>query len=106
MEKETSDTWPSVTSQLKVDVQPDRAAVFVDGRFLGHAGELGGAFHSMLLSPGTHRIKIELPGYQSFETDVTMAAGQKSMVKTNLKKGSIHQADALINEANNSNQNK
>jgi hypothetical protein len=28
------------------------------------------------------------------------------MVKTNLKKGSIHQADALINEANNSNQNK
>jgi len=25
MEKETSDTWPSVTAQLKVDVQPDRA---------------------------------------------------------------------------------
>jgi hypothetical protein len=100
MEKETNDIWPSVTAQLKMDVQPDRAAVFVDDRFLGHAGELGGAFHSMLLSPGTHRIKIELPGYQSFETDVTMVAGQKSVVKTNLTKGSIHQADALINEAN------
>jgi hypothetical protein len=99
MEKETNNTWPSVTAQLKVDVQPDRAAVFVDDRFLGHAGELGGAFHSMLLSPGTHRIKVELPGYQSFETDVTLVAGQKSVVKTNLAKGSIHQADALINQA-------
>jgi PEGA domain len=106
MQKETSDTWPSVTAQLKVDVQPDRAAVFVDNRFLGHAGELGGAFHSMLLSPGTHRIKVELPGYQSFETDVTLVAGQKSVVKTNLAKGSIHQADALIDDANNSGRDK
>jgi hypothetical protein len=106
MEKETSDTWPSVTAQLKVDVQPDRAAVFVDDRFLGHAGELGGAFHSMLLSPGTHKIKVELPGYQSFETDVTLVAGQKSVVKTNLAKGSIHQADPLIVEDNNSGRDK
>jgi hypothetical protein len=101
MQKETSDTWPSVTAELKVDVSPDRAAVFVDNRFLGHAGELGGAFHSMLLSPGTHKIKVELPGYQSFETDVTLVAGQKSVVKTNLAKGSIHQADALIDESSN-----
>src|ERR1700730_10156148 len=106
MQKDTSDTWPSVTAELKVDVNPDRAAVFVDNRFLGHAGELGGAFHSMLLSPGTHRIKVELPGYQSFETDVTLVAGQKSVVKTNLAKGSIHQADALIDEANNSGHDK
>jgi hypothetical protein len=101
MQKETNDTWPSVTAQLKVDVQPDRAAVFVDNRFLGHAGELGGAFHSMLLSPGTHQIKVELPGFQTFETEVTLVAGQKSVVKTNLAKGSIHQADSLIDEANN-----
>jgi hypothetical protein len=101
MQKETSDTWPSVTAELKVDVSPDRAAVFVDNRFLGHAGELGGAFHSMLLSPGTHKIKVELPGYQSFETDVTLVAGQKSVVKTNLAKGSIHKADALIDESSN-----
>ena len=102
MQKDTSNTWPSVTAELKVDVHPDRAAVFVDDRFLGHAGELGGAFHSMLLSPGAHRIKVELPGYQSFETDVTLVAGQKSVVKTNLEKGSIHQADALIDDTNNS----
>jgi len=100
MQKEPNDTLPKVTAQLKIDVQPDRAAVFVDDRFLGHAGELGGAFHAMLLSPGAHRIKVELPGYQSFETDVSLVAGQKSVVKTNLSKGSIHQADALIDQSN------
>lgn len=101
MQKDTSNTYPKVTSQLKIDVQPDRAAVFVDNKFLGHAGELGGAFHAMLLSPGSHRIKVELPGYQSFETEVNLVAGQKSVVKTSLAKGSIHQADPLIDEANN-----
>jgi hypothetical protein len=100
MQKDTSDTWPSVTAQLKVDVNPDRAAVFVDDKFLGHAGELGGTFHSMLLSPGTHRIKVELPGYKTFETDVTLVAGQKSVVKTSLAKGSITQADSLIDQTN------
>jgi hypothetical protein len=103
MKKASSDTWPSVTAELKVNVSPDRAAVFVDDRFLGHAGELGGAFHAMLLSPGTHRIKVTLPGYRTFEQEVTLVAGQKSVVKTDLAKGSIRQADALIDEANNSN---
>ena len=106
MVKDRSETWPTVTAQLKVDVQPDRAAVFVDDKYLGHAGELGGKFHSMLLSPGTHRIKVELPGYQTFESDVTLVAGQKSEVKTTLAAGSIHQADSLINQANNSGQEK
>jgi hypothetical protein len=106
MERATDETLPKVTAELKVDAQPDRAAVFVDDRFLGHAGELGGAFHSMLLSPGTHRIKVVLPGYQSFETDVTMVAGQKSVVKTNLAKASIRQADALIDDSNAPNRGK
>jgi hypothetical protein len=98
MQRAEDETYPKVTAELKVDVQPDRAAVFVDDRFLGHAGELGGAFHSMLLSPGAHRVKVELPGYQPFETDVNLVAGQKSVVKTHLEKGSIHQADALIDQ--------
>jgi hypothetical protein len=46
-----------------------------------------------------HRVKIELPGYQTFESDVSLVAGQKSIVKTDLVKGSINQADSLIKEA-------
>jgi len=87
---------PSVTSQIKLTVQPARAAVFLDNNYIGHAGELGGAVHSLLVSPGKHRIKIELPGYRTFETEVSLLAGQKSEVKTELVKGSIVQASTDI----------
>src|SRR5580658_8913462 len=87
---------PDVTSELKVTVQPKRAAVFLDGNYVGHASELGGKFHSLLVSPGKHKIKIELPGYRTFETVVEVLAGQKSEVKTELLKGSIEQAGADI----------
>jgi hypothetical protein len=83
---------PDVTVTLKLTVQPGRAAVFLDGQYIGHAGELGGAVHSLSISPGKHRIKIELPGYRTFETEVNLVQGQKSEVKTELVKGSIEQA--------------
>jgi hypothetical protein len=87
---------PAVTATLKVTVQPGRAAVFLDGNYVGHASELGGATHSLLISPGKHRIKVELPGYRTFETEVNLLAGQKSEVKTELAKGSIEQASPDI----------
>lgn len=87
---------PDVTSQLKINVQPKRAAVFLDGNYIGHASELGGKFHYLLISPGKHQLKVELPGYRTFETEVDVLAGQKSEVKTELVKGSIEQAGAEI----------
>jgi uncharacterized membrane protein len=83
---------PDVTATLKITVQPGRAAVFLDDQYIGHASELGGAVHSLSISPGKHRIKVELPGYRTFETEVNLLRGQKSEVKTELVKGSIEQA--------------
>ena len=87
---------PDITSTLKLTVEPGRAAVFLDGRFVGHASEFGGSFHSMLISPGKHDIKVELPGYRTFQTEVNLLAGQKSEIKTELVKGSIEQASPEI----------
>jgi PEGA domain len=83
---------PTVTSMLKITVHPPRAAVFLDDKYVGHTGELGGSVHALLVTPGKHRVKIELPGYRTFETEVNLIAGQKSEVKTELVKGSIVQA--------------
>lgn len=101
MQRDPRAIIPRVTATLKLDIQPTRAAVFVDNTFLGHAGELGGAFHSMLISPGRHEIKVELPGYRTFETEVNLLAGQKSEIKTDLVQGSIEQAGRLIMEPGN-----
>jgi hypothetical protein len=87
---------PDTTATLKLTVQPARAAVFLDGNFVGHASEFGGSLHSMLISPGKHQIKVELPGYRTFETDINLLPGQKSEVKTELAKGSIEQAGPEI----------
>jgi hypothetical protein len=100
MQKARGAVWGTATVAMKLDVQPERAAVFVDDAFVGHAGEFGGAFHSMLVSPGKHRIKVELPGYQTFETEVNLRVGQKTEVKTELLPGSIEQAGPLIKQPN------
>jgi hypothetical protein len=89
---------PSATAILKLTVQPTRAAVFLDDSYVGHVGEFGGTFHSMVVAAGKHRIKIELPGYRTFETEVNLLAGQKSEVKTDLVKGSINQNDAMVKQ--------
>src|ERR1700730_12804355 len=60
---------PAVTATLKVTVHPGRAAVFLDGHYVGHASELGGKTHSLVISPGKHQIKVELPGYRTFDTE-------------------------------------
>ena len=88
---------PDITAELKLNVAPGRAAVFLDDKYVGHASEFGG-LHSMLISPGKHRIKVGLPGYRTFETEVNLLAGQKSEVKTELVKGSIQQAGPEIKQ--------
>jgi hypothetical protein len=89
-------TSPDVTATLKLNIEPKRAAVFLDDKFVGHASEFGGKFHSMLISPGKHRIKVELPGYRTYDTEINLLAGQKTEVKTILVPGSIEQAGPLI----------
>ncbi|HEY2459299.1 MAG TPA: PEGA domain-containing protein [Candidatus Acidoferrum sp.] len=87
---------PTVTATLKLTVHPGRAAVFLDGKYVGHASEFGGAVHSMTIGAGKHRVKVELAGYRTFETEVNLLAGQKSEVKTDLIRGSIEQASPSI----------
>jgi PEGA domain len=88
----------TATATLKLTIQPDRAAVFLDDWYVGHVGEFGGKFHSMQIPAGKHRIKIELPGYRTFETEINLIAGQKSEVKTEMVKGSIELNDATIKQ--------
>ena len=79
--------YSAVTGEVRLSIDPDRAAVFVDDQFAGHAHEFGGAGRAMLLSPGHHQIKITLPGYKSFTTEIDVRANQKYDIKTQLPRG-------------------
>jgi len=73
-------------AELRLDIQPKRAAVYVDGGYMGHGGDFGGRFHSMLVAPGKHQLKVELDGYQPYETEITANANEKSRLNIVLQK--------------------
>lgn len=87
LEKDTRIQLPRITAEIKLEVNPNRAAVFVDGVFVGHVAEFGGIGRALLVTPGKRKITISLPGYQTFETDIDLVPNQKSTVKTDLVKG-------------------
>jgi PEGA domain len=90
MEKDPNAQYPAKNAaNLKLTVVPDRAAVFVDNGYVGHASDFGGAFRSMTVAPGKHKIRVALPGYHDFETDITLAANQKSEIKAELVKSNV-----------------
>jgi hypothetical protein len=83
-------------AEVRLDVRPERAAVFLDDNFVGHVNEFYGIGRGMLVIPGKHRIKIDLGGYKTFETEVNLLPHQKFTLKTELLEGSINDADPLI----------
>jgi hypothetical protein len=86
MQKASTGALPAVWSEVKIAVHPSRAAVFLDGRFVGHVGEFEGAGHALLVVPGSHQIKIALPGYNTFESNISPLPKQKVELKTELVK--------------------
>jgi len=89
-------TVPEVTATLKLNIKPKRAAVFLDEKYVGHASEFGGKFRSMKISPGKHKVRVELPGFRTFLTEVDLMANQETEVKTELVPGSIQQNTPII----------
>jgi hypothetical protein len=87
---------PKTSSEVKLDVLPGRAAVFLDDNFVGNVDEFYGFGRGMLVAPGKHRFKIALAGYKTFETEVELLPRQKFALKTVLITGSINDADPII----------
>jgi hypothetical protein len=86
MTKDTRYVMPPVTSEIKMSVNPGRAAVFLDGQFVGHAAEFGGIGKSLIVAPGHRKLSLSLPGYETFNTEVDLSPNQKFVLKTDLVK--------------------
>lgn len=100
MSKDPGAQYPGVTAQVKIVVNPNRAAVFLEDQFVGYVDQFDGPGQWLLVAPGKHRFKITLPGYRTFETEVNLAANQTFELKTDLLKGSIQQEEPLMKTGN------
>ena len=72
-------------AHVKMEVKPERAAVFVDGAYVGTPHEFHS--HRLALAPGRHKIRIGLSGYHEFTTDVNLQPSQEMTIRTRLTPG-------------------
>jgi hypothetical protein len=72
--------------ELRLDVSPRHAQVFVDGYFAGQVDNFDGAFQAIKLEAGTYRIEITAPGYETLTFDVRITPGQKIRYQGELRR--------------------
>jgi hypothetical protein len=61
------------TGGLQLDVEPRRALVYVDGRFVGAVDAFSGYYHHLDLPAGVHRVELLAPGYDPLLVDVAVS---------------------------------
>ena len=62
----------------KFGVSPDQARIFLDGRYVGIADDWddrGGGKTLDIGRDGTHRVRLELPGYKPLQLEIVVASG-------------------------------
>ena len=75
-------------AELRLDIQPKKAAVYMDGGYMEHGSDFGVRFHSMLVIPGKHKLRVELDGYIPYEVEINAVANEKSRMSIALLKSS------------------
>jgi hypothetical protein len=75
---------PGDSAYLKTAVNPGRAGVFVDGKYVGPAANFRIA-RKYTLPPGRHEVRLVDPRYEEFTTTVDLAAGKTSTVSQTMK---------------------
>ena len=62
--------------ELRLDVSPRHAHVFVDGYYAGIVDDFDGAFQALKLESGAYRVDISAPGFETLTFDVRINPGQ------------------------------
>jgi hypothetical protein len=60
---------------VRVQVQPSRTSVYVDGHLAGVADDFDGIGQALSLAPGRHELTLELDGYRTHRVMIYMSEG-------------------------------
>ena len=72
------------TGYLKTKVDPGRAGVFIDGKYVGPAGNFGVA-RKYTVAAGDHEVRLSEPRYEDLVTKVTIQAGKTTKLTEAMK---------------------
>jgi hypothetical protein len=73
------------TGSVRIRVRPREAQVFVDGSYAGIVNDFDGVFQELRLSPGSHKIEVRMPGFESAFFDVYIQPGRTIDVLEDLR---------------------
>jgi len=74
-------------AELRLDIRPKNAAVFVDDMYVGHGSDFGGRYHSLFVSPEKHQLKVTLGGYKTYQMQIEPPPNRKTEMKITLDLG-------------------
>jgi hypothetical protein len=74
---DTYGTYGYPIGELRLQVRPREAQVFVDGSYAGTVDEFDGTFQSLRLEEGDYQIEIVLEGFEPLTFDVRITPGEK-----------------------------
>jgi hypothetical protein len=69
---------------LKTKVDPGRAGVFIDGKYVGPAGNFGMS-RKYAVATGEHEVKLSEPRYEDIVTKVAIQPGKTAELAQNMK---------------------
>jgi hypothetical protein len=72
---------------VDMNVKPNHAEVWVDGKYMAEARDLDGYPSYLWLKGGAHHVVVYKGGYEKFEEDVEVQPGFKRELKIRLEKG-------------------
>ncbi len=72
---------------VDVNVKPNRAEVWVDGKYVAEARDLDGDPSYLWLGQGAHHVAVYKAGYKTFEEDIDVTRGVKRELKLRLEPG-------------------
>jgi hypothetical protein len=72
--------------ELRLQVFPRTAQVFVDGYYAGTVDDYDGTFQALKLESGPYQIRISAPGFDDLTFDVRITPGQKVNYKGDLRR--------------------
>jgi hypothetical protein len=76
---------PSARGNLRLEIEPRTAQVYVDGFYVGTVEDLNRSAPGLNLAAGWHRLEFRAPGYETPAVNVTIEANRTASYRGELK---------------------